>query len=630
MNERDTRRRNRRIFLLLSAILIPAAVLITLAVRVVRQETELSERRAAEQRREAVNQLRRELSARLQAIKLQEVNRLIGDSGPGIPPDSPIIFVAPLEEDRMILPWEVKRAPTVRGEEFTRLQREGEGLEFRANDPLQAVLAYTQARKLAHGPAEKCESQLWLGRAFSKAGMLPDAVNVYRTMLTSCDRTSDTDGIPLGLYAAERLITSSQDVSTACEYVIRRVNAMRWRPPSEAYLLRSLLNGESTVSNDASKRAKLKLSAEIHDMEQILALASEGQERLNRLKEAFRSAPGDLSWIGFGDDPWLITVLSPTPFANPVVMAVSSARVVPAGATLNARTPAAGTPLGEGFLDLQVEWPPTRFTAPRGVSGWIYAAVLVLTIGATLLAGYLLLRDVRREIQMAEMRSHFVASVSHELKTPLTSIRMFAETMAMGRTGSGQVAAEYLQTIVNESERLSRLVDNVLDFSRIEQGNKVYRMQPTCLATVVRSAARAMQYPLAQLGFSLTISIDESLPNLQANADALEQAILNLLANAMKYSGEARQIEMRLGRKGPEAFIDIVDHGLGISSEDQTRIFEKFYRVRSVETEPIAGTGLGLTLAQHIVEAHRGRVVVSSELACGSTFSVRLPLQEPT
>ena len=93
-------------------------------------------------------------------------------------------------------------------------------------------------------------------------------------------------------------------------------------------------------------------------------------------------------------------------------------------------------------------------------------------------------------------------------------------------------------------------------------------MQPTCLATVVRSAARAMQYPLAQLGFSLTISIDESLPNLQANADALEQAILNLLANAMKYSGEARQIEMRLGRKGPEAFIDIVDHGLGISSED--------------------------------------------------------------
>jgi len=108
----------------------------------------------------------------------------------------------------------------------------------------------------------------------------------------------------------------------------------------------------------------------------------------------------------------------------------------------------------------------------------------------------------------------------------------------------------------------------------------------------------------------------------------LEQAILNLLGNAMKYSGEARQIDLRLGRSGEEVVIDVVDHGLGISREDQGRIFEKFYRVRSVETDRIAGTGLGLTLALHIVEAHRGRLSVSSELGHGSTFSVRIPLQE--
>ena len=138
-----------------------------------------------------------------------------------------------------------------------------------------------------------------------------------------------------------------------------------------------------------------------------------------------------------------------------------------------------------------------------------------------------------------------------------------------------------------------------------------------------------MQYPLSQLGFTLTILTDDSAPTLQADADALEQAILNLLANAMKYSGDARQIEMRLGRSGNEAFIDVIDHGLGISPEDQKRIFEKFYRVRSAETDRIAGTGLGLTLALHIVEAHQGRLEVSSELGRGSSFSVRLPLQEP-
>ena len=105
--------------------------------------------------------------------------------------------------------------------------------------------------------------------------------------------------------------------------------------------------------------------------------------------------------------------------------------------------------------------------------------------------------------------------------------------------------------------------------------------------------------------------------------------MLNLLANAMKYSGSARQIELRLGRSGEEVFIDIVDHGLGISREDQARIFEKFYRVRSAETDPIAGTGLGLTLALHIVEAHKGQVRVTSEVGHGSTFSVRIPMQEP-
>ncbi|HLQ78436.1 MAG TPA: HAMP domain-containing sensor histidine kinase, partial [Terriglobia bacterium] len=389
--------------------------------------------------------------------------------------------------------------------------------------------------------------------------------------------------------------------------------------------LRSLL---TAASGATEKQASLKLSGEIRDMEQIMALATDIQDRLGRLKFAFRSAPGDLSWMGYGVDPWLITVVSPTPFAAPVVMAVSSAKVAPDGVTLRTEHTATSDPLGEGFVDLQAEWPAGRFAPPRGMPGVIYAAGLILTLGAMTLAAFLLLRDVNREVQMAEMRSHFVASVSHELKTPLTAIRMFAETLEKGRASGEQMISKYLHTIVIESERLSRLVDNVLDFSRIEQGNKTYRMQPTCLADVVRSAARTMQYPLSQLGFTLSVSIEDNIPAVDANADALEQAILNLLGNAMKYSGEARQIEMRLGRSGEEVFIDVADHGLGISREDQGRIFEKFYRVRSVETDRIAGTGLGLTLALHVVEAHRGRLSVSSELGQGSTFSVRIPLQE--
>jgi signal transduction histidine kinase len=258
----------------------------------------------------------------------------------------------------------------------------------------------------------------------------------------------------------------------------------------------------------------------------------------------------------------------------------------------------------------------------------LYGSVLFVVLGAVLLAAYLLLRDVHREAETVAMRSHFVASVSHELKTPLTSIRAHAETLLMGRADTPETTSEYLKTIMSESERLTRLVESVLDLSRIEQGRKSYRMQLTCLGEVVRSAAKTMEYPLSQLGFTLTISSDDTEPTLLADADALEQAILNLLGNAMKYSGGARRIEMRMGSAASEAFVDVVDHGIGITREEQTRIFEKFHRVQSAETQDIAGTGLGLALALHVVEAHQGRIDVVSAPGRGSTFSVRIPLPE--
>jgi signal transduction histidine kinase len=389
-------------------------------------------------------------------------------------------------------------------------------------------------------------------------------------------------------------------------------------------MLQSILRSLHTAMADAASN---KLASETRDIEQISALSQNMDDHLAKLQQAFRSAPGDLSWVGYGDEPWLITIVSPTSFAAPVVMAVSSHKIVPAGVTLRLTGSSTAMPLGDGFLDIHAEWPAGRFSARPGVPVFLYGSVLLIVLGAVLLAAYLLLRDVHREAETAAMRSHFVASVSHELKTPLTSIRAHAETLLMGRAENPETRGEYLKTIVSESERLTRLVESVLDLSRIEQGRKTYRMQSTRLVEVVRAAAKTMEYPLSQLGFTLTISCDETEPILMADADALKQAILNLLGNAMKYSGSARRIELRMGTTTEEAFVDVVDHGIGISSEDQTRIFEKFHRVQSADTEGIAGTGLGLALALHIIEAHSGRIDVRSGLGTGSTFSVRIPLQ---
>jgi signal transduction histidine kinase len=204
---------------------------------------------------------------------------------------------------------------------------------------------------------------------------------------------------------------------------------------------------------------------------------------------------------------------------------------------------------------------------------------------------------------------------------------MFAETLALGRSRDERTRAEYLDTIVNESERLARLVDNVLDFSKIEQGKKIYRLRPTSLAGVADSAVRAMQYPLLQQGFKLRLSIEEELPSLRADPDALEQAILNLLTNAMKYSGESREIGLRLASRNGDAIIEVTDRGLGIALDEQKHVFDKFYRARSHERHLIAGTGLGLTLVAHIVEAHGGRVELESAPGAGSTFSILIPME---
>jgi signal transduction histidine kinase len=620
----DYRRRARRIALLLSAILIPTAAVILLVVRVVRQETELSERRASEQRREVLDQLRRELTARLQALRLEEVNRLIGESGRRLPPNSPIVFVAPLMDDRMVVPWEDGRTAPLSTAEFARAQREAESREFRQHDPAAAVAAYRRLLEMARSPWEQCSARLWLGRSYLKAGMTADAERIDRAALQACGDVSDADGVPLGVYAAERLLANGKSDEAVTDFLLRRARAPQWRSPNEAFILQALLRRSSS---SAAAEALRTLAVEIRNAEQISTLVQDMHDRLGVLQRASRSGPGDLAWMGYGDEPWLLTLVSPTSFAPPVIMAVSSRRIVPEGVTLRVGPMADAFPLGDGFVDLHVQWPPGRFTVPPPVPGVLYASMLCVVFGAALLAGYLLLRDVHRETETAAMRSHFVASVSHELKTPLTSIRAHAETLLLGRADSAATTADYLKTILSESERLTRLVDSVLEFSRIEQGRKTYHLQPTQLEDVVRSAAKTMEYALSQLGFTLTISSDGSAPTLLADPEALTQAILNLLGNAMKYSGEARSIDMRIGTRDGEAFVDVVDHGIGIARDDQSRIFERFHRVQSIETAGIAGTGLGLPLARHVVEAHRGRIAVVSDPGRGSTFSVRIPLQ---
>jgi signal transduction histidine kinase len=377
----------------------------------------------------------------------------------------------------------------------------------------------------------------------------------------------------------------------------------------ELYMIRSLAGADERVSQ------------RIAELEQTGALAREVPGIRAQIENG-------AAWVAYGGEPWLVTVAPAVPPLPGLVIAVSSAKVAPPGVRLVGRT-TDGDALGEAFPGLRVEWPDKRFleTSRQGLPVGLWVAALALVLGIAVFGGYLLLRDVNRDVRMTEVRSQFVASVSHELKTPLTAIRMFAETLALGRGGDDPTKAEYLETIVNESERLARLVDNVLDFSNIEQGKKIYRLRPTRLEEIAASAVRAMQFPLAQQGFQLRFSAEPDMPELRVDPDAIQQAILNLLANAMKYSGESREIDLRLGATNGDAIIEVADHGLGLEPQEQKHVFEKFYRAPSHESRLIAGTGLGLTLVANIAKAHGGRVEVESALGAGSTFSILLPIE---
>ena len=259
---------------------------------------------------------------------------------------------------------------------------------------------------------------------------------------------------------------------------------------------------------------------------------------------------------------------------------------------------------------------------------WFFLATIALVLSISMLGVYLLWRDVHREMRVADERAQFVAGVSHELRTPLAAIQMYAETLTLGRAPSKDAEREYLDMILTEGDRLARLVDNVLDFAKVGQGKKIYRFQDTSLAEVVREAARAIERPLAHKGFDLKLDVDDSMEPIRADHDALVRATLNLLSNAMKYSGDSRKVELKLARRKEQAVIRVRDYGFGLAPDEQEKVFEKFYRAPQPEGRNVPGTGLGLTLVQHIAEAHGGRVEVKSEPGQGSVFSIVIPMEE--
>ncbi len=233
--------------------------------------------------------------------------------------------------------------------------------------------------------------------------------------------------------------------------------------------------------------------------------------------------------------------------------------------------------------------------------------------------------SVRAERRASQMKSDFIANVSHELKTPLSLIRMFGELLMTGKHKGEAMTREYGGIITRESERLAHLIDNVLDFARLERGKASYSFAEGRLEEVVERALDVFRHRIEKEKLRLTTEIEPGLPPVRMDEDAMTLVLLNLVDNAVKYAGDGGEVTVRLRRAPGAVALSVVDHGAGISPEEQRRIFDRFYRARSARARNVRGSGIGLSLVKYIAEAHGGRVEVESAVGRGSTFTVTVP-----
>ena len=263
---------------------------------------------------------------------------------------------------------------------------------------------------------------------------------------------------------------------------------------------------------------------------------------------------------------------------------------------------------------------------------WVMQSFLILGVLSLLMVGGLVLtyRSVSKEMALAHLKADFVSNVSHELRTPLALIRLYAETLELGRITTQEKKEEYYRIIRKESERLTALINNILDFSRIEAGRKEYDFRETDIAELVSNTLDAYRYQIEQQGFAFEQSIDSSIPKVRVDREAIARALVNLVNNALKYSANEKFLGVKLYRANNLLKLEVVDRGIGITRREQSKIFEKFYRTGDPLVHNTKGSGLGLSLVRHITHAHGGEVEVESTPGKGSKFILSLPLAPAT
>ena len=634
----------RLLALFLLATLVPSLALVASGWRLLEQDRALSLNQLSERREQAadlaVSELERLVAAAEQALRDPQALRSAAAG------DGEVVAVM-FETER------VEAFPVGRLAFYPRTQAgteapagrfaEGEQFEFRQQAPAAAIRVY---RGLARSPdpAVRAGALIRLARTLRKTGDGEEAWDAYAAvaklsgaavggvpadllarwarceMLESLQRRDDLRREALALQTD--LIQGRWHLDRAT-YQLHAEEVRRWTGTdvtvtgAEGHL--ALASVVESLWNDWRRQAPdRRAGAGRRVIEtsntRITVLWAGTQERLS----AFLVAPA------FIERQWLAKV---TPALDRQHMRVELGETARGVTGSEARRAAAetGLPWTMVVSDVDPQGELARIAGRRTL--WLWG--LVLLIGVTGGGFVIIARSVMRDLAVARLQSDFVSAVSHEFRTPLTSLRQLTEVLLDGRVAAEERRETYYRALARQTERLHRLVESLLDFGRMEAGSSPYRLEPLDACALIRSVVEEFEQDSAANGYHVELQVDGlqgAAPTVAGDREALTHAVWNLLDNAVKYSPECRTVWVEVERAGSRLAIRVRDRGLGVPRHEHADIFRRFVRGADAKTQGIKGTGIGLAMVQHIVSAHGGEVLVASEPGAGSTFTLVLPL----
>jgi len=510
---------------------------------------------------------------------------------------------------------------------------EAQDIEFERTDPNAASAAYAAIAKAAADPSVRARALRAQARCLSRAGRTDRAIEVLTGPLAAAElaRAVDPGGrlvAPAGdLHALQLLGDPNGARFRAVAERLRRRLDDYGEPVMPAgqrlFLMNELLRlgGADTFATRAAEQC----AAEYLEAPQ----PPPGPQRFSR-------ARGGALWHVASGDGRTVAVCREGRLIE-ASQQLCAARVAPKGITIRLAPPAEQASRSDAFLAAPAPGPlvgwqvevhlvgESPFSAAAERQKATYQWTAILGIGVVLAAALIVAGSLGRQMRLARLKNDLIATVSHELKTPLSSMRVLIDTLVAGRCGSEQQADEYHRMIAKENERLSRVIENFLTFSRMERNRVAWEPVELDVAEVVSAAVESVRERFAGAGCELTVDVAPDLPSVRGDRDALVTVLLNLLDNAWKYTGAEKRVAVRAFADAGEVHLAVSDNGIGLSRREARRIFGRFYQVDQRLSRPAGGCGLGLSIVKFILDGHGGSIDVTSRPGEGTTFTVRLP-----